>query len=80
MPADNQSFAEKLGLDYPILSDPGGAVAGAMGVLGLTGMAKRHTVYIGVDGKVLAVDDNVSVRTHGGDIARRLGELGVARR
>lgn len=32
-PADNEKFAESLGLDYPILSDPDKSVAKAYGVL-----------------------------------------------
>ena len=40
----------------------------------------RWTFYIGQDGKVLAVDQQVNAATHGAEIAARLKELGVARR
>ena len=75
----NRKFAESLGLDYPILSDPGGKVAGAFGVL-RTGYAARHTIYVGKDGRILYVDREVKPATAGEDIARRLAELNVSRR
>jgi peroxiredoxin Q/BCP len=77
----NKEFAESLGLDYPILSDPEKRVAKAYGVLmPVVGLAKRWTYYIGKDGKILHVDRDVSVNSAGADVATRLAELGVARR
>jgi peroxiredoxin Q/BCP len=72
----NRKFAESLELDYPILSDPGKDVAQAYGVLN-GGYAARHTIYIGIDGKIAYVDRKVSPSTAGGDVASRLEELGV---
>ena len=70
-----------LGLDYPILSDPGKEVARAYGVLRGFGMfTARQTFYIGRDGSILFVDEDVKPRTAGEDVARRLAELGVDRR
>jgi peroxiredoxin Q/BCP len=69
-----------MGIGYPILSDPGRAVARAYGVLGATGFAARWTFYVGRDGRVLAIDKQVRALTHGGDIADRLAALGVPRR
>ena len=76
----NKKFAESLGLDYPILSDPGKEVARAYGVLipGV-GLANRWTFYIGADGKILEVDRGVSAKTAGADLAAKLGSLGVAK-
>jgi peroxiredoxin Q/BCP len=37
----------------------------------------RHTIYIGKDGKVLAIDKEVKLKTAGADIAKKLGELKV---
>jgi len=76
-PAANASFAESLGITYPILSDPSRDVARAYGVLSRSGYASRWTFYIGIDGRILAVDRNVHAASHGGDIAARLEELGV---
>jgi peroxiredoxin Q/BCP len=76
----NTKFAESLDADFPILSDADKSVAEAYGVLSPRGTANRWTFYIGPDGKILDVDTKVDVNTSGADIARRLGELGVARR
>ena len=77
-PETNRKFAESLELDYPILSDPEKETARAYGVLAPVGkFAKRHTVYIGVDGKILYIDRNVSPGTAGADMAARLEALGV---
>jgi peroxiredoxin Q/BCP len=77
----DKRFAESLGADYPILSDPGKKVASAYGVLvPLLGIAKRWTFYIGKDGKILYVDRDVNVNTAGADVAARLAALGVPRR
>ena len=73
----NRKFAESLKLDYPILSDPDKKVAGAYGVLSPKGYANRHTIYIGVDGKVAYVDRSVNPSTAGDDVAARLEKLGV---
>lgn len=69
-----------MGVDYPILSDPSKAVARAYGVLGTSGFARRWTFFIGVDGRIRAVDRQVSTATHGTDIAARLRALGVRER
>jgi thioredoxin-dependent peroxiredoxin len=80
-PADvNKKFAESLGLDYPILSDPTKAVAKAYGVLTEDGYADRWTFIIGTDGKILDVMKNVSPKQHGKDLAAKLAELGVPKR
>ena len=77
-PADNKKFAEDLGLDFPILSDPTRETALAYGVVdNKQGMARRWTFYIGLDGKLAAVDKSVKVGSHGPDIAAKLKELGV---
>ena len=79
-PETNRKFAESLGCDYPILSDPTKETARAYGVLRMGAYASRHTVYIGKDGKILHVDREVKPATAGADIADRLAALGVARR
>jgi len=76
----NTKFAQSLDADFPILADGDKTVAGAYGVLKSDGgVANRWTFYIGTDGKILAVDKKVDVKTAGADIAEKLGELGVAR-
>ncbi|MEP4146722.1 MAG: redoxin domain-containing protein [Halioglobus sp.] len=77
---DNIGFAEETGADFPLLSYPGKEAAKAFGVLHLMGFAKRHTFYIGKDGTILKIDENVNPETSAEDMAATLGELGVARR
>lgn len=79
-PDTNKQFAESLGLDYPILSDPTKEVAKAYGVLTDKGYADRWTFIIGKDGKILDVMKDVSPRQHGKELAARLAALGVPRR
>jgi len=80
-PEDNRKFAESLGLDYPILSDPGKQVASSYGVVTPERQfAQRWTFYIGIDGRILAIDRKISTATAGQDIVTKLGELGIARR
>ena len=74
----NKRFAESLELDYPILSDPDGAVARKYGVVSDTRkFPQRWTFFIGEDGKILFIDKGVSPRSHGDDVAEKLGELDV---
>jgi thioredoxin-dependent peroxiredoxin len=78
---NNKRFAEKLGVDYPILSDPDSSVAQKYGVYNPDRKAaQRWTFYIGADGKILAIDKMVKTDTHGADVASKLGELGVAKK
>lgn len=74
---DNAAFAEKYGADFTILSDETKEVAKAYGVLSKSGYPKRHTFYIGEDGKILKVDRKVSVNTSAEDMAKALEELEV---
>jgi peroxiredoxin Q/BCP len=76
----NKRFAEEHEADFPILSNPEKDVATAYGVLGARGTASRWTYYIGVDGKLLAIDKRVSAGTAGEDLVRTLGDLGVKRK
>ncbi len=80
-PGTNKKFAQELGVDYPILSDPGKKVAEAYGVLmpGV-GLAKRWTFYIAKDGKIAYIDRDVKVNTAGQDVAARLAALGVPKK
>jgi len=77
---DNVGFAQETEADFPLLSDPGKDTARAFGVLNPMGVASRHTFYIGVDGRILAIDREVKPATSAEDMAAKLGELGVARR
>jgi thioredoxin-dependent peroxiredoxin len=75
--ATNRRFAQSLGIDYPILSDPDRSVARAYGVLRANGFPARCTFYIGKDGRILDVDSHVRPSSHGADVAGKLEALGV---
>ncbi len=77
--ADNIGFALDQGADFPLLSDPTKAAATAYGVLGASGYAKRHTFYIGVDGRIMAIDTNVKPATSAEDMVAKLAQLQVAK-
>ena len=76
----NKGFAAQEKADFPLLSDPTKATAQAYGVLGAAGYAARRTFYIGVDGRIIAIDANVRPATSAQDMAAKLAQLGVAKR
>jgi|SRR5690554_3754169 len=75
----NEKFAEDTNADFPLLSDEDKSVARAYGVLGPSGVASRHTFYIGKDGRILKIDANVNPESSAEDMVRYLGELNVER-
>jgi thioredoxin-dependent peroxiredoxin len=79
-PETNRKFAESMGIDFPILSDPGKSVARAYGVLGPSGFPARWTFYVGIDGRILQIDKGVRTGMHGLDIEKMLNEFQTARR
>jgi peroxiredoxin Q/BCP len=77
-PEENKKFAESLGADYAILSDPGKKVAEAYGVVHPgREVPERWTFYIGKDGKILFVDRQVKAQSAGEDVVKKLKELNV---
>jgi peroxiredoxin Q/BCP len=78
-PEENKKFAESLGLDYPILSDPGTEVAKAYGVVHDTRkVAERWTFYIDKEGKIKAIDKKINTKQAGADLATKIKELNLA--
>ena len=78
---DNKGFAKETAADFPLLSDPTKQTAEAYDVLvPVMGFAKRHTFYIGKDGRILKIDTDIKPETSAEDMATTLGELGVAKR
>ena len=75
----NREFAADNNADFPLLSDPDRTVAEAWGVLSPGGFANRHTVYIGKDGRVIAIDTEVRAATAAEDMAETLARLDVSR-
>ncbi|MFT5012201.1 MAG: peroxiredoxin Q/BCP [Patiriisocius sp.] len=74
---DNVGFAAQEKADFPLLSDPSKQTARAYNVLGDRGYALRYTYYIGLDGKVMAVDKQVKPASSAEDMAATLALLGV---
>ena len=79
-PEENKAFAEKEHADFPLLSDPSKEVATNYGVLGVVGLPRRWTFYIGADGKILDIDKSVSAGRAGADLANQLKALGIKQR
>ena len=76
----NREFAESLGADFPILSDPGKGVARAYGVVTAEReLPFRWTYIIGPDGKILAIDKEVTPNTAGEDLVADVTRLDVPR-
>ena len=73
----NIEFAEAYKADFPLLSDPSKKTAKAYDVLAVYGLPKRHTFYIGTDGKILFIDKNIRPASSAEDMAAKLRELGV---
>jgi peroxiredoxin Q/BCP len=76
---DNKGFAKQQKADFPLLSDVDKSVAKAYKVLALPGYAKRHTFYVGLDGRILHIDKAVRPASSAEDMAARLQALGVAK-
>lgn len=76
----NRSFATEMEADFPLLSDEDKTVAKAYNALSVLGVAKRHTFYIGKDGRILAIDKDITPKTSAEDMVEKLEQLGVAKR
>ncbi len=80
-PETNKAFAQTLGADYPLLSDPAKKVARAYGVVDNDqSFASRFTFFIGQDGRILFIDKLVSPSSYGKSIVAKLAALGVPKR
>lgn len=65
----NARFQAAYGLSYPLLSDPGGQAARALGIRSPLGFANRTTYLLGADGKVARVWYGVKVANHAREVA-----------
>lgn len=77
---DNIGFATETGANFPLLSDEDKSVARDYDVLHSQGFAKRQTIYIGKNGRILKIDNNIRPETSAEDIATTLDKLQVERR
>ena len=60
-----------------MLSDPDKSVARAYDVLNFFRVADRVTFYIGKDGRILKIDEDISPKTAAVDMANTLAQLKV---
>jgi len=72
-PEDQQRFAESCRLPFPLIPDPDGSIARRYGVLGILGIARRVTFWVGPDGRVEAVHSGMLPRPHVRAVLERLG-------
>ena len=72
------AFAKSEKATFPMLSDSSKKTAEAYGILGPNGRATLTVFYIGRDGRIVAVDEQVRPLYAGEDIAARLNELKIA--
>jgi len=77
---DNQDFAKQQKADFPMLSDPTKETAKAFNVLNFFRLANRVTFYIGEDGRIIKIDDDINPETAAEDIAASLQELGITKK
>jgi thioredoxin-dependent peroxiredoxin len=73
----NKAFAESIGADYPILSDPEKTTAKAYGVLAAAGYSNRWTFYIDKDGIIKEIDKKVATAKAGEDVAAKIKTLKI---
>ena len=73
-----RAFCQKEALGNTLLSDVGGKVAAAYGVLQPgRGVARRVTFYINPAGKIVSVDTKINVKTAAEDSLATLARLGA---
>ena len=80
-PERNKAFAESVGAEMVLLSDPKKKMAAEYGVLAPGGnYTRRWTFYIDKQGVVRKIDKAVQTDEHGESVARTLEELGVPKK
>ena len=72
-----KAFAKAEKVPFPMLSDASKKAAEAYGVLGANGKATLSVFYIGRDGKIAAVDEQVRPLYAGEDMLAKLSQLKV---
>lgn len=73
-----RAFCEKEALSHTLLSDVGGKVAAAYGVLNAErGVARRVTVYIDPKGRIALIDTSINTKNAAADSLATLAKLGA---
>ncbi|HTP53844.1 MAG TPA: peroxiredoxin [Thermoplasmata archaeon] len=71
-----QRFAEKCQLPFPLVADADRTIARKFGALGLLGLAKRVTFWIGADGRIEEVISGMMPAPHVRGALERLARSG----
>lgn len=74
-PAEHRNFSVRYALNFPLLSDPGGALSRAYGSLfhlGPVRFARRRTFLIAPDGRIARIYRRVNAANHSTEILRDL--------
>lgn len=74
-----QQFAADCHLPYPLIADRDKSITRKYGVLGLLGMAKRVTFFIGADGRIEEVIQGMLPNPHVRRAVERLQATGPGR-
>ena len=77
--AKNKKFAEKLELQFPLLSDTDKKTAKAYGILSGR-WSNRVTIYVDKEGKVAHIEKKVDIRNAGQQLVKKLEELGFEKK
>ncbi len=75
----HRQFAEGHELNFPLIADAGGVIAGKYGVSTRSGFAERVTFIIGPDGTIARVFPEVRVSGHSDEVLFALREVGKAK-
>jgi len=74
-PESHKRFREKYGLNFPLLTDPEGRAASALGIMSEKGYASRATFLLDEDGSISKVYPKVSPETHADEILQDAASL-----
>ena len=74
-PEKNKEFADKLELNFPLLSDPSKKVAKEYGILVRDRFSKRVTIFVDKNGKIAHIEDQVNIRKAGQQVVEILEKL-----
>jgi thioredoxin-dependent peroxiredoxin len=73
---DQEKFAKKNKLTFPLLADSKGEVIRRYGVDLAFGIAKRKTFLIDSKGKIAKIYESVTPKTHAAEVAEDLKDVG----
>jgi peroxiredoxin Q/BCP len=73
----HESFRNKYGLNFPLLSDKSKDIISLYGVKSAFGSAKRETFLINKKGEIVYIWKKVNTKKHADEILEKVKELGI---